>query len=316
MNRSSITPPSSRQSTEYWAPFSAILVTSLERIRCRKRSASAPVVRISPMCETSNTPAPVRTATCSWRTPSYCTGISHPAKGTRRAPAASWRSNRGVRRRVSAAGGTGRRVTSAGRSADEAHPCAARALPGGVAHPHGERWRAPACGRAARARAARGRPSWRPAASASECRRSTRLPRASRRRIRLPLSLQRERADRPRPAGGAAAHAHAHVAAAKRALAARRRARVNAQAPRALAPACRAPARGRPGGGGVGHARLQELGAARPRGASTVPGFAELRQVHPATRVLSEAGERCRRDGDRQGRLVRRRRDARSSDFR
>src|SRR3954454_20702362 len=55
------------------------------------------------MCETSNTPAPVRTATCSWRMPSYCTGISHPANGTRRAPAARWRSWSGVRRRVSAA---------------------------------------------------------------------------------------------------------------------------------------------------------------------------------------------------------------------
>ena len=32
-------------------------------------------------------PAPVRTATCSARIPSYCTGISQPAKGTSRAPA-------------------------------------------------------------------------------------------------------------------------------------------------------------------------------------------------------------------------------------
>src|SRR5687767_309811 len=50
------------------------------------------------MCETSKTPQPERTATCSGPTPSYWTGISHPANGTSRAPAASWASNRGVRR--------------------------------------------------------------------------------------------------------------------------------------------------------------------------------------------------------------------------
>ena len=33
-------------------------------------------------------------------TPSYCTGISHPANGTIRAPARTWRSYSGVRRRV------------------------------------------------------------------------------------------------------------------------------------------------------------------------------------------------------------------------
>ena len=63
-----------------------------------------PRVSISPMCETSNIPAPVRTATCSGRIPSYCTGISQPANGTSLAPARSWRSKRGVRRRVAAAG--------------------------------------------------------------------------------------------------------------------------------------------------------------------------------------------------------------------
>ena len=105
MKRSSSTPPSSRHSTEYWAPRSAIFVTSFERTRWRNASAPGPLVSTSPMCDTSNTPAFVRTATCSWRMPSYCTGISQPAKGTSLAPAASWRSNRGVRRRVSAAGG-------------------------------------------------------------------------------------------------------------------------------------------------------------------------------------------------------------------
>ena len=56
------------------------------------------------MCETSKTPAEVRTATCSWRIPSYWTGISQPANGTSRAPARSWRSNSGVRRSVSVGG--------------------------------------------------------------------------------------------------------------------------------------------------------------------------------------------------------------------
>ena len=42
-----------------------------------------------PICETSKTPASVRTALCSGITPSYCTGISQPANGTSRAPAAT-----------------------------------------------------------------------------------------------------------------------------------------------------------------------------------------------------------------------------------
>src|SRR5918996_2948916 len=69
------------------------------------------------MCETSNIPALVRTATCSCRIPSYWTGISQPAKGTSRAPAASCRSNRGVRRRVSAVDGKRPRGYPLGRSA-------------------------------------------------------------------------------------------------------------------------------------------------------------------------------------------------------
>src|SRR4051794_9099544 len=52
------------------------------------------------MCETSKTPQPERTARCSCLTPSYWTGISQPAKGTRRAPAATWRSCSGVRLRA------------------------------------------------------------------------------------------------------------------------------------------------------------------------------------------------------------------------
>ena len=61
-------------------------------------NACGPVVSICPMCETSNTPAAVRTARCSSRMPAYCTGISQPANGTSFAPAAAWRSWRGERR--------------------------------------------------------------------------------------------------------------------------------------------------------------------------------------------------------------------------
>jgi hypothetical protein len=53
------------------------------------------------MCETSKRPAPVRTATCSSRMPRYCTGMSHPAKGTSLARRAAWRPCSGVCRRVS-----------------------------------------------------------------------------------------------------------------------------------------------------------------------------------------------------------------------
>src|SRR4051794_26119020 len=52
------------------------------------------------MCETSNTPLAPRTARCSALTDSYWTGISQPANGTSRAPAATWRSCSGVRRRA------------------------------------------------------------------------------------------------------------------------------------------------------------------------------------------------------------------------
>ena len=89
MKRSSRTPPSGLVRTLYCAPSSAILLTSLERMRCRNASASGPRVSISPMWLTSNTPTFVRTATCSSRMPAYCTGISHPANGTSLAPAAA-----------------------------------------------------------------------------------------------------------------------------------------------------------------------------------------------------------------------------------
>ena len=49
---------------------------SFESIACRKACAVGPSTWISPMCETSKAPASVRTALCSWMTPSYWTGIS------------------------------------------------------------------------------------------------------------------------------------------------------------------------------------------------------------------------------------------------
>src|SRR4051794_12912780 len=95
-------PPSSRQMTAYWAPPSGIRRTSLVSRCCRNSAACGPEVSISPMWETSKTPARSRTAVCSSRIPAYCTGISQPANGTSRAPAATWRSWSGVRWSASA----------------------------------------------------------------------------------------------------------------------------------------------------------------------------------------------------------------------
>ena len=60
---------------------------ALEQLACL-----GPSTWSCPMCETSNTPRSRRTARCSGITPSYCTGMSQPAKGTMRAPSATWRS--------------------------------------------------------------------------------------------------------------------------------------------------------------------------------------------------------------------------------
>ena len=60
-------------------------------------AAPDPWMLSRPMCETSKMPTPPRTAFTSAMTPSYCTGISHPAKGTMRAPSATWFSYRAVR---------------------------------------------------------------------------------------------------------------------------------------------------------------------------------------------------------------------------
>ncbi len=87
-----MTPPSSAHSSEYWAPPRAIWETSFVSSCWSAASAPSPVVITSPMCETSNIPAPLRTASCSAPTPAYWIGISQPAKSAIRAPAATWRS--------------------------------------------------------------------------------------------------------------------------------------------------------------------------------------------------------------------------------
>src|ERR1700676_899780 len=52
------------------------------------------------MCERSNSPARLRTASCSLRMPAYCTGISNPPNGTIRAASARCASYSAVRRSV------------------------------------------------------------------------------------------------------------------------------------------------------------------------------------------------------------------------
>src|ERR1700733_14210999 len=65
------------------------------------------------MWETSNTPASWRTARCSALIPACCTGISQPANSISLAPAARWRSSRGLRRRASVVEGTFSRLIHA-----------------------------------------------------------------------------------------------------------------------------------------------------------------------------------------------------------
>src|SRR5262245_17944448 len=62
------------------------------------------------MWDTSKTPAVDRVARCSALTEVYSTGISQPANGTRRAPAATWRSKSGVRLSAASARATPARL--------------------------------------------------------------------------------------------------------------------------------------------------------------------------------------------------------------
>ncbi len=90
-------PPRSFVSSVYWASPCESRSRSFESTPCRKAWASSPATCSCPMCETSNRPAAVRTARTSSITPAYCTGISQPAKGTRRPPDSAWRAYSGVR---------------------------------------------------------------------------------------------------------------------------------------------------------------------------------------------------------------------------
>ena len=85
-------PPCSFVRSVYWAPPTSSRSRSFESRDWSSSRACGPSTSISPMCETSKTPQSSRTARCSGMTPSYCTGISQPAKGTIRAPRETWRS--------------------------------------------------------------------------------------------------------------------------------------------------------------------------------------------------------------------------------
>src|SRR5687768_5514440 len=79
--------PSGVRMAEYCTPPGSSALTSLQVTRFTKAFRSGPVISNSPMWDTWNTLAPVRTAWCSARIPEgYCTGISQPAKGTIFAP--------------------------------------------------------------------------------------------------------------------------------------------------------------------------------------------------------------------------------------
>ena len=89
--QSSTKVPSGVRIAEYCTPPASSAETSLQVTRLTRAFRSGPVISNSPMWETSNTPAAVRTAWCSARIPpAYCTGISQPAKGTSLAPDALW----------------------------------------------------------------------------------------------------------------------------------------------------------------------------------------------------------------------------------
>ncbi len=83
-------PPSGVHIGVYMAWWSAMRARSFVTNPWIRGSAPGPAMSNSPMWDTSNRPARVRTARCSSMMPVYCTGISHPLNGTMRAPAATW----------------------------------------------------------------------------------------------------------------------------------------------------------------------------------------------------------------------------------
>src|ERR1700694_327889 len=89
MTRSSRIPPSSRQSSVYWARPGATCVTSFVSTPWRNSAAPLPRTSRRPMWLRSNTPATFRTARCSSRSEEYCWGSSQPPKSTIRPPSAT-----------------------------------------------------------------------------------------------------------------------------------------------------------------------------------------------------------------------------------
>src|SRR5690606_23444590 len=73
--RSSTMPPLSLGRQLYCALPSVSFEASFEVTFWIKSKACSPVTRNSPIWETSNTPTPLRTVSCSTFTPSYETGI-------------------------------------------------------------------------------------------------------------------------------------------------------------------------------------------------------------------------------------------------
>src|SRR3954452_4409627 len=112
--RSSTMPPRWLVSSVYCASPGERRSRSFESTLCRNACAALPPTCTCPMCETSKTPAAVRTARTSSMTPVYCTGISQPAKGTRRPPDSAWRAYSGVR---CSSSGTARTLSARGHEA-------------------------------------------------------------------------------------------------------------------------------------------------------------------------------------------------------
>src|SRR5690625_318385 len=70
----------------YWTCFGDNAATSFVTICCKKAVLFRPFTTISPICETSNSPAFVRVTSCSCLIPAYCTGKSQPPKSIVLAP--------------------------------------------------------------------------------------------------------------------------------------------------------------------------------------------------------------------------------------
>src|SRR5262245_48386941 len=90
-------PPRSSSIRLYCACPSTSPDVSLVTRLCTNCWLASPTTRNLPMCDTSKSPATLRTARCSSRIDVYCCGISQPPKSTMRPPRATCRSYSGVR---------------------------------------------------------------------------------------------------------------------------------------------------------------------------------------------------------------------------